>query len=298
MKAPCHFDFGKSVVAFFAIFLLLHQSVFAAEASSEVEEIAEFPVATVFGKKTDAPEVLRLEERYMSALDGFAAYRADGKRTLAALFQIVEEARFHVPRSRESSALLVAASRSYAWFEFRFGSRKKAESELAEIFNLISEPTGFDAYPESFRDFAERIRSRGRMASDSVLSLRSKPPGARVYVDGVLIGTTPLQTVLQEGRYQAVFEATGRRPLLKEFALASGKSLGLKVSLPRLEVGSSQHHSEPALPRERGGGVSVMKKPAFWAIAGGLVIAGVIVGVLAGQGGSSGPETGGLIVGF
>jgi hypothetical protein len=48
----------------------------------------------------------------------------------------------------------------------------------------------------------------------------------------------------------------------------------------------------------RGTAAPLYKKTAFWAALGGIAAAGVIAGVLASQGDSSGSRTGGLVVGF
>ncbi len=69
-----------------------------------------------------------------------------------------------------------------------------------------------------------------------ILTIDSEPSGAKVYIDDVLKGKTPLEIEVEPGRHILRLELEGYKPIEKEISISAGDSLELSFGLER-EVG-------------------------------------------------------------
>lgn len=95
--------------------------------------------------------------------------------------------------------------------------------------------TWYRRYLATATDAGDRERVQ-RALSDletrpSPFSVRSAPPGARVRVDGVPVGTTPFTGALRVGFHRVVVELDGRREL-RDVTAGYGEPVALEVTLP------------------------------------------------------------------
>lgn len=97
----------------------------------------------------------------------------------------------------------------------------------------------------------------------AVLVLDSKPSGALVYVDGEVVGTTPLERPVLEGSHKIRVSLTGYVAEERELTLVNGAREEVALTLQRM----------PGNPKSRALGAA--------GLAGGLVLLGAGVGLVA-----------------
>jgi len=74
-----------------------------------------------------------------------------------------------------------------------------------------------------------------RPAAAGTLLVDSRPRGARVFLDGRAVGTTPLRlTTISQGRHQVRFELAGYRPWTTEVTIVAGSETRVSGSLERV----------------------------------------------------------------
>lgn len=176
-------------------------------------------------------------------LDSYYAYRADASLTRRDLDRVVTRMRAVLPPSREASRLLVSASITLAWLDFKLGDRAGAERTLGGIFETSSrEDLHFEAYPKSFRSFAKALQERQGPGQGGTLSLHSHPDAVNVYLDGFFIGVTPVRAAVRPGTYRVGFEAAGRSPEIREVIVENGKTKAMRARLRWLRRGERENH--------------------------------------------------------
>jgi hypothetical protein len=73
-----------------------------------------------------------------------------------------------------------------------------------------------------------------------LVEIRSEPPGAKVYVGGELVGTTPLELPIDAGIHQLRIELTGRIGLRRKIEVVAGEATTLDFELQRLPPKSAR----------------------------------------------------------
>lgn len=96
--------------------------------------------------------------------------------------------------------------------------------------------------------------------------IRSQPPGARVFVGGQLVGTTPLELPLDPGIHQLHLERAGFIELSRRVEVVAGETSELDVALQRIPTKS---HDRSKLYAGIGGAGIVT---GFGALAGGAAL--------------------------
>lgn len=143
---------------------------------------------------------------------------------------------------------------------------------------------------KSIKNLEQRLRERGVQQ----VSVFSKPVGARVFLDGAEIGSTPLTFETRPGTHTVVLKSVGFPDATKEFLLAEDRAMDIDVTLSAgapaptatASAGPAPLPTATAAPRpdvERGIG---MVKPWTWAAFGvgvlGLGVAGGLEAARAG----------------
>ena len=91
---------------------------------------------------------------------------------------------------------------------------------------------------------ADALRQETRSAAESVLPVRSNVP-AEVYLDGQLVGTSPLEVRTRSGRHHVVVTALGHRSVGMLFDFEAGQHADLRVVMPE----NDEHRRQRALSR-------------------------------------------------
>lgn len=116
------------------------------------------------------------------------------------------------------------------------------------------------------------------LALSMVLTVRTQPDEARVFVDGAFRGTTPIELELIEGEHSVRITHPTHREVIRSVTAVAGQTNLLDVELEPLPVGETG-------PRP----VQWYEEPAIWVGIGAGVAAiavAVAIGIVLGQGGS------------
>ncbi len=152
---------------------------------------------------------------------------------------------------------------------------------------------------KSIKNLEQRLRERGLQQ----VSVFSKPPGARVFLDEAEVGSTPLTFETKPGRHVVVLKSSGLPDATKEFLLLDDRSMDIDVTLggPRRDVDPAPTASASASAAEASAPVGTgapkveptfgigMVKPWTWAAFGvGVLGLGVAAGL---EGARAGAES-------
>lgn len=76
--------------------------------------------------------------------------------------------------------------------------------------------------------------SKPEGVTSGTLRLRTYPPGAKVWIDGVLkVESTPATLILKEGRYHVRIQAQGAEALERDVEVEAGEANELNLSIPK-----------------------------------------------------------------
>jgi hypothetical protein len=141
--------------------------------------------------------------------------------------------------------------------------------EVAERTD-VCEICGADEAADRVLPLAQQIREEieAEMAGLPRLSVTSTPAGAQVFVDGSLVGTTPIDIIVKTGSHEVRVGGDGLTAQAQEVLLVGGKHEKLDFVLNRLGDGN----------RGRGAGAQRPYRPLL--ISGGITL-GLGVGALA-----------------
>lgn len=94
---------------------------------------------------------------------------------------------------------------------------------------------------ELMADLGARMgRKVGLATQAAFVEIRSEPEGAKVYIDGELIGTTPLELPIDAGAHQLRLEMPGRIGLRRKVEVVAGEATALDFTLQRLPPKSAR----------------------------------------------------------
>lgn len=118
------------------------------------------------------------------------------------------------------------------------------------------------------------------IALSMVVTVRSQPEEARVFVGGAFRGTTPLELELVEGEHSIRVAHPGHREVIRSITAVAGQTSRLDLELEALPASDLE-------PRP----IEWFEEPAVWlGVGGGVAAVAVVVAlavVLGGQGGGS-----------
>jgi Spy/CpxP family protein refolding chaperone len=77
------------------------------------------------------------------------------------------------------------------------------------------------------------VGSPRAVAVPARLIVRTEPPGARVKLDGRVVGTTPIDVAVTEGEHAAAFDLDGHAPATRTFQVKPGERTTLVVTLAK-----------------------------------------------------------------
>lgn len=149
-------------------------------------------------------------------------------------------------------------------------------------------PEALDAFERFMREAPSELREKTAKLDDHVRTLRQKvatidlrvtPPGARITVRRVVVGTAPLKTPLRlnAGLAEVEVEAEGHEPVKKSLVFQGGttQTIDFVLRARPAAVMAAPTAPEPA-PVVVDDAPSVLSRWWFWAGAGAVVAGGVI----------------------
>jgi len=111
----------------------------------------------------------------------------------------------------------------------------------------------------------------------AVIEIYTDPPGAKVYIDGKLVGVTPLRAKIEPGDHALLIEAEGREPITKAITAKPGAEIALTFWLPPAKKAPAEVAQKPEQkPPE-------IKKPQpnpaeMWVKANRVRLRGIVLG--------------------
>lgn len=147
--------------------------------------------------------------------------------------------------SLEQSLLLLGVRALYD------GDGEEADRRLVALAQLAPGYTPDEnRHPSNVIDRWRAVRDRIETRSTGTLELRSEPPGASIWIDGVFRGATPLEVSgLADGRHVVILDRLGSRPHAELALVSGGGSERLEVDL---EPSPAQARLDAISPRAAG----------------------------------------------
>ena len=147
-----------------------------------------------------------------------------------------------------------------------------------ESFNYLSEYLRLDELSAEDRAEAEQRRDALR-AKVAVLSLRTEPAGARVWIDRKDLaprGVTPLEVAVPPGEHRAFLEKDGHEPVERTQTIVQGQAVVVELALVPLPLQPALLPAEPvAKPESK----PRLRNAAIGTAVGTLATAGVALGL-------------------
>lgn len=111
-------------------------------------------------------------------------------------------------------------------------------ARLEETCNLCGLAEALDLMTDLGARMGRKVDLAARAA---FVQIRSQPPGARVLIEGELVGTTPLELPLDAGIHQLHIERAGYIDLWRRVEVVAGETSELDVELQRIPAKSPDH---------------------------------------------------------
>ncbi|MCI0511743.1 PEGA domain-containing protein [candidate division KSB1 bacterium] len=174
------------------------------------------------------------------------------------------------------------------------GSVVKLESVVETDIRLINSQTGeallaesgHSENPRELRDMviqlARKIEQRYSNRFNNETAFTSEPTAATVYVDGQIIGETPISKTISPGEHEIQIAKEGFRLWEKKVQIKSGPNqIFAQLNVPATQTTPAVEPPKPPTipktpiqtPRPASGGSS---KTLWWAIGGAAVVGGVV----------------------
>ncbi len=108
----------------------------------------------------------------------------------------------------------------------------RRSGELIAVERRFCSSCGDEALRDAVRDLTTGlVRSVQAKLAPSTFALSSSPSGARVYIDGDLVGLTPVDYRLSAGSHEIRMERDGYRPETRTMEIAEGERVELDLAL-------------------------------------------------------------------
>jgi hypothetical protein len=164
--------------------------------------------------------------------------------------------------------------------ELRFGRATAAAEFLSRCVKLAPPPSTSSRDQRLAEQLAELAQARGQVVA---LTVHVKEPGARIAVDGALVGTSPLaeEVFVEPGLHRVSAELDGFSAATDVIEAKAGEARAVRLSLTKLARPSSPLASTQAslTPTSRALELSRTSDPNLWIALGGGVAAGVGFGL-------------------
>jgi len=108
----------------------------------------------------------------------------------------------------------------------------RRSGELITVDHRYCSSCGDEALRDAVRDLTTGlVRDVQAKLAPSTLALSSTPSGARVYIDGDLVGLTPVDYRLSAGSHEIRMERDGSRPETRTMEVAEGERVEIDLAL-------------------------------------------------------------------
>lgn len=186
------------------------------------EELGRGAIAEVefwgrLGFPTKVPTLGEVERQLEGARE--LLYRNQAQRAVQAIRQLLSAIR-QLPLSKERWKSFVVARMIEAQGLMNLARVKEANEAFASILRV--EPMHVldeELYSPTIRKAFEDARKRQAQSAKATLKVTSVPVGADVYVEGFLVGATPLSVALPVRTYEVALEQLGARSLPRKVSL-------------------------------------------------------------------------------
>lgn len=111
----------------------------------------------------------------------------------------------------------------------KVGDVPSALRSYRDYLRLVPETQDRAAVEKSIRDLEQRLRDKGVQQ----VTVLSKPAGARVFLDGVEVGSTPTTFETTPGEHALVLKSSGHPDASRAFTLAGDRSMDVDVTMSR-----------------------------------------------------------------
>gem|GEM_PF-5943861 len=121
-----------------------------------------------------------------------------------------------------------------------FAAGNSVGADFAGTLGIVVQPLPRQDWVSDSAFFMVGTDTPPRTPTTALLDIRSSPKGAEIFIDGRLVGMTPLRLVTSPGRHRVRVEHAGFRPFQKSVKLESDQHKTITARLERV----SNHHGD------------------------------------------------------